>query len=643
MTNVIPLPRSAPPAGGDAPFDEVFPLPREPDPPRDDRRGGGGGGGGKGSKAAPQGEFGPVVPLGTETLRKATAYVFLDAAGKRTTLTASQVLAEAWLVSLFGGEGGRAFLWSEWPRRRQVMEDGKPKVDSDGSPVMITVGFDHKRAGSALIQACTAAGDAGAAELRRDGLWRHSSGAIIHHRGDQVRMDGEDRPPGLRDGRAIYVSAERRDAPADPASVAQAEDLMEALRLWRYADPAAPELLLGMVACGIYGAVLPWRPHMFLLALEGSGKSSLNRFIAAACGAGEPSTDISEPGIRRMFDMRSGLIPLDEFEADAQGVARVVDLMRGASDGRGAIVVRASAEGGGNDVFCIAGCFLFSAITQPRLSVADVSRITQIDLLELTEDRSEDVRAATARAATLHPALLGRLLARWEDYRASYRAARDAIVGLDGTNRNADQLGALVAGWWTLTADLPLTLEAAAELLPRFTGFVTTRAEAAERNTAQRALQHMLASRVPVGMRSGDHMTLQAALQEAWDDTAAYARSRGSTDPSTYELRGKAEAWRKKLGNLGLRLMMGMGTGDSWPGKGPPTPGLWVRNGSPAVEACFSGTPWAGGGWEGLLRRLPGAQISRTSMKFAGGGQDRAGFVALGLLGLEDGEGNAGE
>jgi hypothetical protein len=620
----------------DAPFDEEVTAP-PPAPPEEveDRRGGGSGGG-RGKRAKP-GDFGPVVPLGTTTSRGTTALVFLDAAGKRSMLSAAQIRNASWLSLLFGGDDGRETLMRLWPKRTPVTDaEGKPVLDDKGEPKMAVTGFNPVAAGDALISACVRAGDAGAAELRRDGLWRHSDGSLLHHCGNLVRYAGADHAPGLRDGIAIYVSAERREPPAPAeATIAECEALEEAFRLWNFADPASAELLMGLVACGIYGAVLSWRPHVFIQALEGSGKSSLNRLVALACGAGEPSTDISEPGIRRMYNSRSGIIPLDEAESNAHDVGRVVGLMRGASDGEGSKTVRAAQDGSGHEVFRVAGCFLLTAITQPKMTAADLSRITRIDLRPIEVDRTEEVRAAQAMARELHPKLLARLLARWPQYEASLAAAREAVLATDSTGRSADQLGALFAGWWVLHSDAPLTPDQARDVMPRFAGFVSTRAEAAEHNTARRALNHMLASRVPVGLRSGDYMTLQQALSEAdgahW--AAVGAKQRG--DAGVYALEQQAKSWRKKLGGLGLRLIYGPEK-DAWPGKGPPTPGVWVRNGAPPIEACFAGTEWSGGAWEGLLRQLPDAQVSKTSMKFTGGGQDRAVLVIMEHLGLED-------
>ena len=633
-------PAAAPAEDPDATFDTEVTSPPPPPPADDgDRHGGGGGKGGRGGKEPPH--FGPVIPLGVCTLRGGTGYVFLDAAGLRTTLSAQQMRGPAWIAGLFGGADGRELLTTLWPRW-EIQRDasGKPIRDADGKPVFIQgSGFSAGDAGDALIAACNRVGHAAAVELRRDGVWPHSDGGLIVHCGDRIISGAESHRPGFRDGRAIYVSAELRPPPADqPATVAECLALEEDLRLWTYAVPeAGPALLMGLIACGILGAAAPWRPHVFVRAPEGSGKSTLNRLISAACGAEEPSTDTSEAGLRRLADGRSGLLPLDEKEANARGVAAVVDLMRGASDGRGAVVIRAAGEGGGADVFRVVGCFLLTAITQPKLTAADVSRITLVELRPLERDRSKQAAEATARAAALFPALVKRLLLGWDRWQANWRAARAAVLAQEATSRSADQLGALIAGWQVLVSDDPLSEADAARLVEPLVEFLTTRSQAEEIGTPRRVLQHLLPSRVQVGLRSSETTTVQNALQAALAAFGAAddARRNNPTDPLTGDLERKAKAWRRRLGALGLRLMLGPER-DAWPGRGPPAPGLWVRNGSPAVEALFSGTEWAGGAWEGPLRDLPGAQKSKTSMKFAGGGQDRAVFLPAELLGLDD-------
>jgi len=51
--------------------------------------------------------------------------------------------------------------------------------------------------------------------------------------------------------------------------------------------------------------------------------------------------------------------------------------------------------------------------------------------------------------------------------------------------------------------------------------------------------------------------------------------------------------------------------------------GLYIKNGSPAVDRIFAGTNWANGAWKGALRQLKGAKAT-DPMKFPGGSNTAA-------------------
>ncbi|MBR0653440.1 hypothetical protein GXW78_27605, partial [Roseomonas terrae] len=75
--------------------DADFDAPLSPEPP-DDKGGKRRGGGGGENRSDDGGErFGAVVPLGVRTRRGCTCYVFLDAAGLETTLSAKDMHSAA--------------------------------------------------------------------------------------------------------------------------------------------------------------------------------------------------------------------------------------------------------------------------------------------------------------------------------------------------------------------------------------------------------------------------------------------------------------------------------------------------------------------------------------------------------------------
>lgn len=628
---------TAPLPPADEPFDAELTGPPPAPPRKDDSHGGGGGGGpGGGEDDGDAGEpvdFGQVTPMGFTTRRGATAYVFLDASGNQTTLSARDLYQRACLKSLFGGSQATSFLIENWPAPTR----GKRKVADD---------YDAEALGDALMTACSLAGHADGVELRRDGIWRWED-TLIFHAGDRILLPGtgqrwnEERDAGWRDGSAIYVNTpERRDPPAAVAATKmEVADLQEALRMWNFAAPGAPQVLIGLVACGLLGAALSWRPHVFLRGPRGSGKSSLARLIAAACGAGEPSDNITAAGLRREFDARSGLIPLDEREADAEGAERVMGIMRGSSDGKGSVTVQASPDGGGTQTFRVAGCFLFAAITMPAMTEADASRITVVQLRKTEVDRRAEVEEQTEIAAALHPKLLARMLHGWGRWQINWRVARAAAGRRDSTSRSADQVGALLAGWWTLARDVPMTDAIADREIKPFAEFLTTRAEEEASDEANQVLQHLLGSRVPITQRGSDQMTIQAALIAALREQVPLSWTGPMASEEVREQhRARAEMWDKRLGAVGLRVLLDPMKLKGWPFEIDRSPGLLIGQSHPQVKHAFNSSTWPGTAWRGPLQDLPGVHASKGVFKFPHGGAHRAIFVPLGLLGIDDDE-----
>jgi hypothetical protein len=579
-----------------APTDVDAPEPQDEDPP-------------------PEG-FGTVVPLGVSTKRGMTGYTFLDAAGLQQVLSARDMHAAACISSLYGGVTGVPWLANKWPHMTPERDSaGKIIRDLRGVPRMRKSGdFSARHAGDALMAACTAAGPVDRREMRLDGVWTGPDGeGLALHCGDRILFGDEGHAPGWQHGPAVYLAAAARPRPADEESTAQeAMAMIEDLRLWGFRPSqreVAPALLLGMIACGILAAALPWRPHMLLRGPFGSGKSALMRYVSAACGGGLPTTDTSEAALRQGYDNRAVLIPVDEAEANGGHIGRILDLMRGASGKNGAVTSRGGAEGEAR-TFRVNGCFLLAAITPVVLIPADASRITLVQLVRPDAVNEKRVDQAITHAGEMYPRLLRRLQARFGLYLQNRAVIRAAAVAASATGRSADQLAALLAGWQVLTQDEALDEQQASALLDGFSDFYSTEEQTAEEDTPQLVLQHLLSSRVPIGIK-GDEWTVAGALTQAW------------LDRTSDEMRDK---WAKSLGALKIRISDGARLDEC---------GVWIGNGSPRLEAVFRGTRWQDRVWEAPLRDLPGASESTSSVRFKHGGKARAVLIPFAALELD--------
>lgn len=629
MTNVVHLGARPLP---DAPFDREVNGPPPPDPPPDH----GGRGPGSGGDAPPvePPRYGRVVPLGTGFARGRKVYVFLDSDGERQMFTPRDLVTRANLLSLFGGSEGRDTLMNLWP------EFGRGKDARSKGPV----DFDAEAAGAELMGACGMLGPAEATELRNGGVWRHGEGLLLNV-GDAVLTESGDMAPGFRDGTRIYVAGPKREWPparGGGATPAEVDQLVKDLKMWTFAaehQPIAVPLLLGVVACGLYGASIAWRPHVFLRGERDAGKSSLCRLLAYACGAGEPADDFTPAALRRLYNARSGLIPLDERETDANGVDGIVKIMRGASDGDGNVTVQVDMDGGGLATFRVAGAFLMAATTLPALTPADVSRITVLQVRRGAVDRRAEVHAAQLRAKALYPKLLRRMLDAWPRWAGNWQAARAAAGRLDATSRSMDQVGALVAGWWTLTEDRPLTAKLADAEMPRFAELLTSRQAASLEGSGRLVLQHLLGSRIVISDRSSDQRTVQAELERGYRAQFIW---QGATRGSEFQTQSASDVnlSARTLGQNGLFLnaIGASGRGWPWPFEGVPQPGLMIATETPGPRALFGASDWPKLAWREPLRDLPGVRVSKRAMRFPGAGPSKVIFVPLDHLELVEGD-----
>ena len=655
--NVRPVPaRSSArpaPAPTEASFDAPAPpeevLPKQEDgppgpPPKGPRNGGGG-----------NGDFGGVVPIGTESSGGKLSFVLLDVHGTRHVLAPHHIMAGAYIEALFGGEDGVPFLVSRWPHLVPKRgKDGRPLRDDDGEVEMQVSGFSAKKVGSALIAACGRLGIAGRVQERLDGVWPAEGGrSLIVHSGRRVAVQDADVPEqwmehaaGLRLGKHVYLAAASRDEPArQAATVAEVAKVMADFQLWTYAgehDALAPALLLGMVGVGLAPAALPFRPALYLYGLRGSGKSALQMLVCRLVGADKPKDGFTEPGVRRDYNARSTLIALNEAESQNPAMSRMLDLVVQASDGDGASIVMAG-EGDKPMLFHVNGAFLFAAITPPHFSPAQASRIALIRVAREHKHGKEAVEAAIARAGAMAPRLLKRMVDGWARLRENLAVLRKAAIGAGATSRSADCIGVLLAASQTLQHDTAIEPAAAAELVDAYRDFFQTEAQTDEQDGGQVALQHLLASRVPIGR---DETSVAAALAELRGAVreAATARAelrQGKRDASVVaDCEHREKIWLKRAGPLGLRWVEGL-TPRQMGHDGPdgmeiPAPGVLVKNGAPVIEKAFAGTEFKGFAWQNLFRSLPGAVELKTSVKFAAGGQGRCVWLPESLLALDD-------
>lgn len=542
---------------------------------------------------------------------------FLDACGQVRKLSARALGARQDLLSLFGGR-------DEWLRAQHPKKIETQETDADGRRIWKTVDFKITEAASALQRACFEAGLYGEhIVLRRAGVWRGEDGAPVVHCGDAVLVGTAWHAPGARSGGQVWTAAAPVKRPDTPCPAAIGRELQDGLtRLWNWREVGSPVAVLGLIATAYYGAALDWRPAGFVTGDTGGGKSSLLAVMRGALPLHHYSNDSSKAGIEQAVHGRAMPILIDESSdrADTRGARQLVDLVLSATGGEGTRGTRGTADGIGRTIELVGSVIMFS-INTPEMEPQHLGRFTLIDLRapDAGEDHSVAHAALAAFARAHGRQLWGRALAGWDRYCAALVAFRAALVAGGCKPREADQSGALLAGWWVLTHEGLPDGAGVREGIGAIEGHVRRSAAVEADSRPRRCAQHLLYSMITLA-RSTEREPLGKVLDVAY----------GSQDYGTRS----AEDARELLTHYGIRVVRAC-SGDgslaplaecTCPACREPNPpyrpvprrsreaGIWLANGSPELRRLFANTPYEGDRWRAELLRL-GATASGRSVR----------------------------
>lgn len=454
--------------------------------------------------------------------------------------------------------------------------------------------------------------------IRGRGAWVDRDRTVLHL-GDRLVVDGERRPiTRTFDSAYLYQRLSRLNGPADATPLTDADALVicELAERFHWEVPASGLLLAGWVTLAPICGALRWRPHVWLTAAAGSGKSAiLDRYVApllADMGL-VVAGNTTEAGLRQTLRADALPVVFDEAEsnekADQVRMQSILALARVASSESHAQMLKGS-PGGDVTRFSIRSMFLMSSIATALKQGADRSRFGQLTLRNPTElPKAERTAHWEALDRDLDRYITDdtgvRLIARTTvlipTIRASVRVFTRVAAERFDSQRLGDQYGTLLAGAWSLMSSDVVTPEQARALIEQndWEPYSQTTEVPDEERCIQQILQHQV--RV-----EADHSTHTRTLGEL----VAIA----SGQEQSWEIASNvADA---TLSRHGLRV-----EGDA----------LMVSNTAQAIATILRDTAW-GHSWGTLLSRLPGAQKAGV-VRFKGmGASSRAIRVPLSTL-----------
>lgn len=454
--------------------------------------------------------------------------------------------------------------------------------------------------------------------IRGRGAW-WDEGRTVLHLGDRLVVDGITQPVTTPlQSPYLYQRLPRLKGPGDatPLTDQEALTVCELAERFLWDVPASGLLLAGWVTLAPICGALRWRPHIWLTAAAGSGKSAiLDRYVAPLLAdmgvvVGGATT---EAGLRQTLRADAMPVVFDEAEsnekADQVRMQAILSLARVASSESHASMLKGSPAG---DVtrFSIRSMFLMSSIATALKQGADRSRFAQLTLRSQTDVEKmerlahwEQLEADLERHITRETAV--RLIARTTSLIPTIRQSIKVLTRVAAerfdSQRLGDQYGTLLAGAWSLMSSDVITVDEARNLVDG--NDWTPYSETTEVPDEVRCIQFILQHQVRVETDHANHtrtlgelVSIAAQSETSWEIASNIAEA--------------------ALGRYGLRAEDGY---------------LLVSNSAQAIASILRDTAW-GHSWGTLLSRLPGAQKAGV-VRFKGlGASSRAVKLPLATL-----------
>jgi putative DNA primase/helicase len=465
-------------------------------------------------------------------------------------------------------------------------------------------GANWLAAASSLFETQAAVGIFSADRIRGRGAW-WDAGRSVLHLGDRLLIDGTEHSISkAANSKFHYQRLASIDLPKrlELLSDELGMEIIDIASRFHWEVPASGLLLAGWIALAPICGAMQWRPHVWLTASAGSGKSAiLDRFIGILLESMAlfPEGNTTEAFIRQQ--LRADAIPVifDEAEsnekADRQRIQNILSLARVASSSGRGVIGKGGADGTAQS-FTIRSMFLLCSISTALKQGADQSRFAQLTLRNPSfmpkAERTAHWSALDADITRLCTAEMGhRLLLRMVRQipiiRDSVAVFRRAAAERFDSQRQGDQYGTLLAGAWSLANSRPATIEDAYQLIDANTwDAYTEQTEADEERCLQHILQHPMRIELERMEVAGGKVfnRVSTTTRTVWELVEAMGGTGDSKEIT-------AEAAEPHLGRIGIRVVDGR---------------LMIANTALGLQRILADTPWAHS-WPTVLARMPGA------------------------------------
>lgn len=527
---------------------------------------------------------------------------------------------DPWPFQCLGHDRGRFFVYTS--EGKQVLSLSAKDLSSHGELLKLgrlawfeanypgRESFNARMAANEIMRACYKRGVFSPDVLRGRGVWLDQGRRVVHL-GDRLLVDGiPTRLENHQSARIYEQAAPIAITLGTPLSDGEARAILATCVSIAFENPDRDgRLLAGWIVSAMIGGALAWRPHLWLLAEGGGGKTwVMDNVVKALLGpmAVVLQGKTTEAGIRGTLGYDARPVLFDEAETqsdlDRTRMQQSIDLARQASSEDSGAIVKGTKDGGARS-YVMRASFLFSSINAGLTQAADESRFAVLSLVGGSPDQFQALKAAHTEAMieNVSGRLLARVLAMVPTIRANADLLADAIARTGAGRRAGDTIGTVIACQMALVDGTQLTAETAAAYIAAREWLRETAQAAKPAPEYERALAHLMQQEGMRLMKDGRTiiLTISDMIHAAFTGDAVVGYQEANT----------------ALRRMGMRVM------DDW---------LILGNRSTAVAEMFRNTPW-GAGWNATLARVPGADRG-IECRFTPAYKDKALRVPLSFM-----------
>lgn len=473
-------------------------------------------------------------------------------------------------------------------------------------------GCDWQAAASSCMRACERRGVYSLRNVRGRGAW-YDHGQSVLHLGDRLIVNGTAQRIADYDTRFIYTRQAPMESTIDAhmATNAEAEEVFKLFQSLNWSTPFHGWAMAGWAVLAPICGALGWRPHLWLTAQRGAGKSWVQENIITPM-LGQSALVVqggtTEAGIRQHLRQDARPVIFDEAESEDHSAQKrmksVIELARQASSDGSAEIVKGTAGGGGM-AFRMRSMFLLGSVNVSLSQAADESRFTVVSLQrpEKTAAEIERFNAFSIKVGnTLTPERCAAIRARSYHLipiiRKNAKTLAQAVAESLGSQRIGDQVGTLLAGAISLSMDREITIDEARKWSSQIN--LDEAREAEEVSDEGMCLNSILQTQIMFD--AGAHR-----YQRTISEVVMAASGKKALSADVY-----ADDCNNVLARHGMTV----------DGRY-----LIISNTHNEIKRILRDTPWAAG-WRRVLSRFEGAEPCPAPVRFAGS-QTRAVRIPL--------------